>query len=91
MGGAVAEAGQCWLQQAKLCRTQGHFEAATTASLEAVARQVPRAGLERARLLWDMDKPHRAIVSLQAVRHCQPDKSCCSSVQDSAHRAMVTL
>ncbi len=70
VSGADAEAGQCWLQQAKLCRVSGHFEAATTASLEAVARQVPGAGLERAKLLWDMDKPHRAIISLQEVQCC---------------------
>ena len=68
VSGAEAEAGLCWLQQAKLCRVSGHFEAATTASLEALARQVPGAGLERAKLLWDMDKPHRAIISLQEVQ-----------------------
>lgn len=67
VSGAEGEAGQCWLQHAKLCRVSGHFEAATTASLEALARQVPGAGLERAKLLWDMDKPHRAIISLQEV------------------------
>ncbi|KAL3137629.1 hypothetical protein ABBQ38_004906 [Trebouxia sp. C0009 RCD-2024] len=67
VSGAEGEAGQCWLQQAKLCRVQGHFEAATTASLEALARQVAGAGLERAKLLWDMDKPHRAIISLQEI------------------------
>ena len=74
VSGAEGEAGQCWLQHAKLCRVSGHFEAATTASLEALARQVPGAGLERAKLLWDMDKPHRAIISLQevlpAALHC---------------------
>ena len=63
--GAEAEAGQCWLQHAKLCRVSGHFEAATTASLEALHRQVPGADLQYAKLLWDMDKPHRAIISLQ--------------------------
>lgn len=67
VSGAEGEAGQCWLQHAKLCRVSGHFEAATTASLEALSRQVPGAGLEHAKLLWDMDKPHRAIISLQEV------------------------
>ena len=95
MSGAEAEAGQCWLQQAKLCRVSGHFEAATTASLEALARQVAGAGLERAKLLWDMDKPHRAIISLQEVNPpCPPsppsvslppelfcsDQSCATSI-----------
>lgn len=65
--GAEAEAGHCWLQHAKLCRVSGHFEAATTAALQALQRQVPGADLEHARLLWDMDKPHRAIISLQEV------------------------
>lgn len=69
VSGADGEAGQCWLQHAKLCRVSGHFEAATTASLEALARQVPGAGLERAKLLWDMEKPHRAIITLQEVSH----------------------
>ena len=67
LGGAEGEAGHCWLQQAKLCRVSGHFEAGTRAGLEALGRQVAGAGLERAKLLWDMDKPHRAIVSLQEV------------------------
>ena len=70
VSGADGEAGQCWLQHAKLCRVSGHFEAATTASLEALARQVPGAGLERAKLLWDMEKPHRAIITLQEVSLC---------------------
>lgn len=67
LSNADAEAGHCWLQHAKLCRVSGHFEAAMTASLEALHRQVPGAELQHAKLLWGMDKPHRAIISLQEV------------------------
>lgn len=35
--------------------------------LEAQARGVPGALLERCRLLWDRDKGHRAIMELQLV------------------------
>lgn len=58
-------AGLCWLQHAKLCRGAGHYEAAEIASLEAVSRNVPGAVLERAKLLWDMEKPQRAVAELQ--------------------------
>lgn len=43
----------------------GHQEAAETSVLEANARGVPGALLERCRLLWDRDKGHRAILELQ--------------------------
>ncbi len=58
----------CWLQHAQLCRVSGHNEAAGTASLEALARSVPGAALERARLLWDRDQQHDAILKLKEVR-----------------------
>ncbi len=45
----------------------GHFEAANTASLEAVAQRVPGAPVEHAKLLWAMVKPHRAIIEMQEV------------------------
>lgn len=35
--------------------------------LEAQARNVPGALLERCRLLWDRDKGHRAVMELQLV------------------------
>ena len=66
--GAGEEAKACWLQQAKLCRATGHYEAASGASLEALAQGGPGADLERAKLLWAMDQPHRAILKLQEVR-----------------------
>ncbi|KAL0029509.1 hypothetical protein WJX79_000191 [Trebouxia sp. C0005] len=98
VSGADTEAGQCWLQQAKLCRVSGHFEAATTASLEALARQVPGAGLERAKLLWDMDKPHRAIISLQeilqeteSVGHMAPSSSSAPGPRHKRTEAKLVL
>jgi hypothetical protein len=38
--------GACWLQRAKMCRAAGHYEAAETAALEAVAQGVPGAVLQ---------------------------------------------
>ena len=43
----------------------GQPEAAATATLEAMARQAPGAALERAKLLWQMGKQHRAMEELQ--------------------------
>ncbi|WIA34494.1 hypothetical protein OEZ86_012821 [Tetradesmus obliquus] len=57
--------GRCWLQHAKLCRSTGHQEAAETSVLEASARGVPGALLERCRLLWEREKGHRAVMELQ--------------------------
>ena len=45
----------------------GHFEAAERAAGEAVAAGVPGAPVERAKLLWAMGKPHRALIHLQQV------------------------
>ena len=69
MLGAGEEVRACWLQQAKLCRATGHYEAASGASLEALAQGAPGAELERAKLLWAMDQPQRAILKLQEVCH----------------------
>lgn len=46
LSGAAEQAGECWLQLAQLCRGTGHYEAATTAVLEAIASREPRAPLE---------------------------------------------
>lgn len=67
LSGSEKEAGLCWLQQAKICRATGHFEAAVAAGLEALAREVPGAVIEHAKLLWDTDQPYRAIARLQQV------------------------
>ena len=40
--------------------------------LEAAAVCVAGAGVERAKLLWAQDKPHRAIVALHEVTGRQP-------------------
>ena len=74
LAGEEAEAGTCWLQHAQLCRISGHNEAAGTATLEALARGVTGAALERARLLWDRDQQHDAILKLQEVLQIP---SCC--------------
>ncbi|BDA43155.1 Serine/threonine-protein kinase ATR at C-terminar half [Coccomyxa sp. Obi] len=67
LAGDVDEAGKCWLQHAQLCRISGHNEAAGTATLEALAHNVTGAALERARLLWDRDQQHDAILKLKEV------------------------
>ena len=65
LNSADKEASLCWLQHAKICRATGHFEAASTASLEAMKRRVPGAVIEHAKLMWDREQPHRAISKLQ--------------------------
>ncbi|KAL4421833.1 hypothetical protein ABPG77_001622 [Micractinium sp. CCAP 211/92] len=70
LSGAAEQAGECWLQLAQLCRGTGHYEAATTAVLEALASSVPRAPLEHVQLLWDKGQPYRAI-SEATVLVCQ--------------------
>ncbi|KAI3426356.1 hypothetical protein D9Q98_008728 [Chlorella vulgaris] len=67
LSGAAVEAGECWLQLAKLCRGTGHYEAATTAVLEAVASKVPAAPLEQLALLWDKGQPYRAVSEAQLL------------------------
>eukprot|EP00798_Chlamydomonas_sp_ICE-L_P024092 gene24092-9666_t len=67
MLGNKADAGACWLQYAKLCRATGHHEAAATATLEALAREVPGSVIERAKLLWNMGKQHLAISELEGA------------------------
>lgn len=67
LSGAAAEAGECWLQLAQLCRGTGHYEAATTAVLEAVGSRLPWAPLEHVRLLWDKGQPYRAVSETQLL------------------------
>ena len=45
----------------------GHYEAAEGAALRATAMGVAGAAVEHAKLLWAMDKAHRAITNLNAV------------------------
>lgn len=54
----------------------GHFEAANTAALEAMALGVPGAPLEHSKLLWAMNKPHRAIIEMQQVSSWWPHHMC---------------
>lgn len=67
LNSAEKEASLCWLQHAKICRATGHYEAASTACLEAMKRRVPGAIIEHAKLMWDREQPHRAISKLQQV------------------------
>lgn len=67
LSGAEKEAGLCWLQQAKICRATGHFEAARTAGVGALSREVPGAKIEYVKLLWDTEQPYRAIAQLHQV------------------------
>ena len=47
--------------------SSGQPEAAATATLEAIARRAPGAVLERAKLLLQMGKQHRAIEELKGA------------------------
>ena len=72
LSGAEKEASQCWLKHAEICRATGHFEAAMTASLQTLARNIPGAQIEHACLLWDMGAADRAIQTVQQVLSLVP-------------------
>jgi len=59
--------GECWLDQAQMCRRAGHLEPASVAVLQAVDHRTPNALLEKAHLLWQNDKKHQAISELRLV------------------------
>ena len=86
LSGAEAEAGECWLQLAKLCRGTGHYEAATTAVLEAVSSRVPSAALEHVQLLWDKGQPYRAVSEAQLLaRLAQEHKLAAPFAKEADH------
>uniref|UniRef100_A0A0D3GKZ8 Serine/threonine-protein kinase ATR n=1 Tax=Oryza barthii TaxID=65489 RepID=A0A0D3GKZ8_9ORYZ len=60
-----AQAGNCWLQYARLCRLAGHYETAHRAILEADASGAPNAHMEKAKYLWNIRKSDSAIAELQ--------------------------
>ncbi|KAK9842495.1 hypothetical protein WJX81_002719 [Elliptochloris bilobata] len=92
LGNSDADAGECWLQHAQLCRASGHHEAAGMAALEALARGVPGAGLERARLLWARDQQHAAIVRLQeAVQQSAAASGRLTQLSQSSRRSEAEM
>ncbi|GIL92019.1 hypothetical protein Vretifemale_19512, partial [Volvox reticuliferus] len=67
MGDHEGEAA-AWLATAKLCRANGHLDAATSAVLEAAARGIgSAAALESAKLLRARELHHRAAAELQTT------------------------
>ena len=60
--------GECWLDQAQMCRRAGHLEPASVAVLQAVDHRTPNALLEKAHLLWQNDKKLQAISELRLVQ-----------------------
>ncbi|GAX74920.1 hypothetical protein CEUSTIGMA_g2366.t1 [Chlamydomonas eustigma] len=89
--GLEKEAGAAWLQYAKLCRSAGQPEAAATSTLEAIAREVPGARLERAKLLWQMGKQHRAIEELQSALKGMPSQQVHQSMQKKTWIAKMAV
>jgi len=63
--GLGPQAGDCWLQYAKLCRSAGHYETANRAILEAKSSGAPNVHIEKAKLLWSMKRSEGAIAELQ--------------------------
>lgn len=57
----------CWLQQAALCRSTGHYDSALSAVVEAEAALVPGSKLERAELLYVRGDQHRGISELRTL------------------------
>ena len=45
------------------------------ASMDAVAQQAPGAAVQRAKLLWAVNEPHRAILQLQEVTASDCDQA----------------
>lgn len=60
-----SEVGSCWLQYAKLCRTAGHYEAASRAIWEAQLTGAPNVHMEKAKYFWVTGKSHPAILEIQ--------------------------
>uniref|UniRef100_J3MHR6 Serine/threonine-protein kinase ATR n=1 Tax=Oryza brachyantha TaxID=4533 RepID=J3MHR6_ORYBR len=60
-----AQAGNCWLQYARLCRLAGHYETAHRAILEADTSGASNAHMEKAKYLWNIRKSDSAIAELQ--------------------------
>ncbi|XP_054777127.1 serine/threonine-protein kinase ATR [Prosopis cineraria] len=63
--GLGAQVGNCWLQYAKLCRMDGHYETANRAILEAQVSGLPNVTREKAKLLWSIRRSDGAIAELQ--------------------------
>lgn len=63
--GLRAQVGNCWLQYAKLCRLDGHYETANRAILEAQVSGAPNVTMEKAKLLWSTRRSDGAIAELQ--------------------------
>ncbi|CAI9104764.1 OLC1v1003516C1 [Oldenlandia corymbosa var. corymbosa] len=63
--GLGAQAGKCWVQYAKLCRSAGHYETANRAIMEARASGAPNVHMEKAKLLWSTKRTDGAIAELQ--------------------------
>ncbi|GAB4817356.1 hypothetical protein N2152v2_004402 [Parachlorella kessleri] len=96
LSGASAEAvGQCWLQLARLCRMTGHYDAATTAVLEAMSCKASSAGLESVMLLWEKGEQHRAVTELQQLelRVCPKGEAgaAAGKPEHSRYQAQVVL
>ncbi|PIN25709.1 Protein kinase of the PI-3 kinase family [Handroanthus impetiginosus] len=60
-----AQAGNCWIQYAKLCRSAGHYETANRAILEAKAAGASNVHIEKAKLLWSTRRADGAMAELQ--------------------------
>lgn len=67
LAGWSADAGQCWLQHAQLCRATGHYDTAVPAVLEASAAKVPGSSLERVELMYARGDAHRALSELRCL------------------------
>ena len=64
----------CWLAHG-VVQYSPAAQAAMMASMDAVAQQAPGAAVQRAKLLWAVNEPHRAILQLQEVSASYPDQA----------------
>ena len=71
---SLDEAGNCWLQQAELCRDTGHLDAAASAVLEASNSGVMAATMEQVHLFHCKGEYHRALVELHNLDYMVSDR-----------------
>lgn len=60
-----SEIGKCWLQIAKVCTSNGNFQTASSAIIQASLKQAPNTAIQHAKLLWKQGQPHRALSMLK--------------------------
>lgn len=90
--------GESLLLQASLCRSTGHLESASVSILQAIALEKPnpfhgKAIIEKAKLMWAMDKKTQAISELKAFDTSQgrADRRASGGTSSDTSNALLQL